>query len=206
MTTLPALPNTTNRLRYIDMARTTQKTVLLFRNLATGHREPSSHCCLLDCLQRCCLATLWSNPLHYIRICNTHIYNMAFQLNTSPDYTSHSLGHLEHYDLLLRVFPNQFISACAHLFQINLVDVIYITWVRFTFCNRLPSILVSHGSVSQVIYIHEILYENALCISSLSNIKYLQHHEYVHAYVICTELFRDVKYELSASVIRERRP
>jgi hypothetical protein len=43
--------------RYIDTARTTQKTVLLLRNVTTGYREPSSHCCLLDCLQNCCLAT-----------------------------------------------------------------------------------------------------------------------------------------------------
>jgi hypothetical protein len=34
-----------------------ENTVLLLRNLTTGHREPSSHCCLLDCLQNCCLAT-----------------------------------------------------------------------------------------------------------------------------------------------------
>jgi hypothetical protein len=31
-------------------------TVLLLHNLITGHREASSHCCLLDCLQNCCLA------------------------------------------------------------------------------------------------------------------------------------------------------
>jgi hypothetical protein len=35
----------------------TENTVLLLRNLTTDHREPSSHCCSLDCLQNCCLVT-----------------------------------------------------------------------------------------------------------------------------------------------------
>jgi hypothetical protein len=34
-----------------------ENTVLLLRNLTTGRREASSHCCLLDRLQNCCLAT-----------------------------------------------------------------------------------------------------------------------------------------------------
>jgi hypothetical protein len=34
-----------------------ESTDLLLRNLTTGHREPSSHFCLLDCLQNCYLAT-----------------------------------------------------------------------------------------------------------------------------------------------------
>jgi hypothetical protein len=33
------------------------KNILLLRNLTTGHREPSSQCCLLDCLENCCRAT-----------------------------------------------------------------------------------------------------------------------------------------------------
>jgi hypothetical protein len=40
-----------------------ENTVLRLHNLITGHREPISHCCLLDCLQNCCLAM--SCNIHY---------------------------------------------------------------------------------------------------------------------------------------------
>lgn len=103
-------------------------------------------------------------------------------------------------------FSDSIQFGIAHLFQINLDEVTYVTSVWFTFRNRLLSILISHGSVSQVIYIHEVSYENALCISSLCNIKYLQYHEYVHVYIICAEWFRAEKFELSNGVIPKRRP
>jgi hypothetical protein len=67
------------------------------------------------------------------------------------------------------------------------------------FPNRLPSILTSQGSFSQVIYIHESLRENALSTSFLYNVKYLQYHEYVHACVICTPLFRAGKQKRNIS-------
>jgi hypothetical protein len=106
--------------------------------------------------------------------------------------------------LISMCFSNPIQFSCAHLFHINVTWCYLRTSVRFMFRNRLPPILASHGSVSQVIYIHEILYENALCISSLCKIKYLQYHEYVRAYIICIALFRAEKYKLS--VIRKRRP
>jgi hypothetical protein len=89
---------------------------------------------------------------------HTHTHTHA-RTHTSPDHISHSHDHLEYCDLILRVFPIKFSSVFAHLFQINLDDAIYITSVRFTFRNRLPSILISHGFVLQVICIHEILHK-----------------------------------------------